>query len=70
MLVLTRRPDESIVIDGRITVMVISVRGDSVRIGIDAPPEVEVNRSEVERSKRMDGCRRQRPPDAGGSDAR
>lgn len=70
MLVLTRRPDEYIVIGGKIKIMVISVRGDSVRLGIDAPPEVEVNRSEIERSKRMDGGRRPRPPDAGGADAR
>ena len=47
MLVLTRKKDESIIIDERITVTVIEVRGDRVRLGITAPPEVSVHRTEV-----------------------
>jgi len=47
MLVLMRRPDESIVIDGHIRITVVSVKGDKVRIGIEAPPEVRVDRQEV-----------------------
>lgn len=47
MLVLTRRPGEEIVIDGTIRLTVVSVKGDRVRIGIEAPPEVTVDRQEV-----------------------
>jgi carbon storage regulator len=47
MLVLTRRAGESLVIDGGITITVMDVRGDSVRVGIDAPREVRVHRSEI-----------------------
>jgi carbon storage regulator len=53
MLVLTRRPGEEIVIDGRIRLTVVSVHGDRVRIGIEAPPSVIVDRQEIhERRKR------------------
>ncbi len=47
MLVLTRRVGEEIVIDGSIHVSVISIRGNHVRIGISAPPDVRVDRREV-----------------------
>lgn len=47
MLVLTRRPEEQIIIDGNIRITVLSVVGNKVRIGIDAPPSVRVNRSEI-----------------------
>jgi carbon storage regulator len=47
MLVLTRKPGESIVIDGRIHVKVVRVEGDAVKIGIEAPSEVPVHRREV-----------------------
>ncbi len=47
MLVLSRRKDEKIVIGDDITIMVIDVRGDKVRLGIEAPPEVTVHREEV-----------------------
>jgi carbon storage regulator len=50
MLVLTRRLDESIVIDGDITVTIVRVQGDKVRLGIEAPKDVGVRRSELERS--------------------
>lgn len=49
MLVLTRKVGESIVIDGGITITVSAVKGNQVRIGISAPPEVAVNREEVAR---------------------
>jgi carbon storage regulator len=49
MLVLTRKPGEVIVIDGGIRVTVVAVKGDRVRIGIAAPPEVRVDREEVHR---------------------
>jgi len=48
MLVLTRKPGESIIIDGGIRLTVTQVRGESVRIGIEAPPEVRIHREEVQ----------------------
>jgi len=47
MLILSRKPGETIVIDGRIRVKVIRVEGDVVKIGIDAPAEVSIHREEV-----------------------
>lgn len=47
MLVLTRRVGEEIVIDGNIRVVVVAVSGDRVRLGVNAPPDVTVDRLEV-----------------------
>ncbi len=47
MLVLSRRKNESIVISDNITVTVVEIRGDKVRLGIVAPKEVPVHRQEV-----------------------
>lgn len=47
MLVLSRKKDEKIIIGDNITLMVIEIRGDKVRLGIDAPKEVSVHREEV-----------------------
>jgi carbon storage regulator len=47
MLVLTRRSNQSIVIGTDVTITVLEIHGDSVRIGIDAPRSVQVHRSEV-----------------------
>lgn len=47
MLVLSRKKDESIVISDSIVVTVVEVRGDKVRLGIVAPRDVSVHRSEV-----------------------
>ncbi len=47
MLVLSRKKNESIVIRDDIRVMVIEIRGDKVRLGIEAPQDVPVHRSEV-----------------------
>ena len=48
MLVLSRKKNESIVIkNNNIVVMVVEVRGDKVRLGIEAPKEVTVHRREV-----------------------
>ena len=47
MLVLSRRESQSIVIGGDVVVTVVSIRGDQVRIGIDAPRSVAVHRQEV-----------------------
>ncbi|MGA9595157.1 MAG: carbon storage regulator CsrA [Acidimicrobiia bacterium] len=47
MLVLTRRPGESIIVGENIVVTVIEIKGGQVRIGIDAPREVDVYREEI-----------------------
>ena len=47
MLVLSRKKNESIVINNDITVTVVEIRGDKVRLGIVAPKEVSVHRQEV-----------------------
>ena len=49
MLVLSRKIGESIIIDGGIRVIVVAAKGDKVRIGIDAPREVRVDREEIHR---------------------
>ena len=47
MLVLSRKTDEQIVIDENVVVTVVQIRGDKVRIGIEAPKEILVHRKEV-----------------------
>ena len=47
MLVLSRKKNESIVINNDITIVVVEIRGDKVRLGIEAPREVPVHRQEV-----------------------
>jgi carbon storage regulator len=47
MLVLSRQRDESIVIGNNIVVTIVDIRGDKVRLGIDAPSEIPVHRQEV-----------------------
>ena len=47
MLVLSRKKNESIVIRDDIVITVVDVRGDKVRLGIDAPKDVPVHRREV-----------------------
>ena len=47
MLVLSRKKNESIVINNDITIVVVEIRGDKVRLGIEAPKEVPVHRREV-----------------------
>ncbi|HEY8532335.1 MAG TPA: carbon storage regulator CsrA [Micromonospora sp.] len=53
MLVLTRRPGESVMIGDDVVVTVLEVRGDVVRIGIRAPRDVQVHREEVYRELRQ-----------------
>ncbi len=47
MLVLSRQRDESIVIGDNIVITIVDIRGDKVRLGIDAPKEIPVHRQEV-----------------------
>lgn len=47
MLVLSRQRDESIMIGDDIVITIVAIRGDKVRLGIDAPTAVPVHRKEV-----------------------
>ena len=47
MLVLSRKKNESIVINDNIKIVVVEIRGDKVRLGVEAPKEVPVHRREV-----------------------
>ena len=47
MLILTRRVDESLVIGDNVTVTILGVKGNQVRIGVDAPRDVAVHREEL-----------------------
>ncbi len=47
MLVLSRKKNESIVINDDIAIVVVEIRGDKVRLGVEAPKEVPVHRREV-----------------------
>ena len=58
MLVLSRKKNETIVIKDDITITVVDIRGDKVRLGIDAPKDVPVHRREVyEAIKRSESTR-------------
>ena len=50
MLILTRRQGEALRIGDNITVTVAGIKGEQVKLGIDAPPEVNVARSELRES--------------------
>ena len=47
MLVLTRRVGEKLVIGENVTVTILGVKGNQIRIGIDAPRDITVNREEI-----------------------
>lgn len=47
MLVLSRKNNESIVINGNIKITVVDIRGDKVRLGIEAPKNISVHREEI-----------------------
>ena len=47
MLVLSRQRDESIIIGDNIVVTIVDIRGDKVRLGIEAPSEIPVHRREI-----------------------
>ena len=57
MLVLSRKKNESIVINDDITIVVVEIRGDKVRLGVEAPKEMPVHRREV-----FDAIHRNDPP--------
>jgi carbon storage regulator CsrA len=47
MLVLSRKNRETVVIDGRITIKVLQIKGSTIRLGIEAPAEVSIRRGEL-----------------------
>ena len=47
MLILSRRPGESVVLGDDVTITILEVRGDVVRVGIDAPRSLAVHRAEL-----------------------
>jgi carbon storage regulator len=47
MLVLSRKEGESVVIDGEITVTILEIHGNKIRLGVEAPKQVPVRRSEL-----------------------
>ena len=47
MLILTRRAGESLIINDQITVTILNIKGNQVRVGIDAPKDIGVHREEI-----------------------
>ncbi|HLZ71508.1 MAG TPA: carbon storage regulator [Dehalococcoidia bacterium] len=61
MLILTRKPDQRIIINDNIVISVLAVDGDRVKLGIEAPAEVPVLREEVQRSMALGNRRAELP---------
>jgi carbon storage regulator len=64
MLVLTRKLNESIVIGGNITVTVVGIRGNQIRLGITAPSSLGIYRSELGEAARSKNLNPPEPEDA------
>lgn len=47
MLILTRKVGEKLIIGDNVTVSILSLKGNQIRIGIDAPRDIEINREEI-----------------------
>ena len=62
MLVLSRKKNESIIIDGSIVITVVDIRGDKVRLGIEAPKEIPIHRSEIHASIQSEQAAGKEPP--------
>jgi len=55
MLVLSRQRDESIMIGDKVVITIVDIRGDKVRLGIEAPNEIPVHRQEVYEAIKREG---------------
>lgn len=64
MLVLSRKKNESIVIDERIVITVVEIRGDKVRLGIEAPRDVAIHRQEIYEALKAISTTEQQPSEA------
>lgn len=51
MLVLSRKPNESVIVAGNIRVTVLGVQGDRIRLGVEAPREITVDRLEIHEAR-------------------
>lgn len=60
MLVLSRKANEQIVVNGDVVVTVVSIQGNRVRLGVEAPPEVPIDRGEVHSRKVLEDEFRQK----------
>ena len=73
MLVLSRQRDESIMIGDKVVITIVDIRGDKVRLGIEAPQEVPVHRQEVyeaiKREGRISSGGKNREPQPAASDS-
>ena len=69
MLVLSRKKNESIIINNDITIVVVEIRGDKVRLGVEAPKEVPVHRREVFEAIKRSEAEQKNNPAASGADA-
>ena len=67
MLVLSRKKNESIIINDDITIVVVEIRGDKVRLCIEAPKEVPVHRNEVYEAIRRNQQAAKEQADAAGN---
>lgn len=61
MLVLSRQRDESIIIGDNIVITIVDIRGDKVRLGIQAPKEIPVHRQEVYDAIKRESAQSQKP---------
>lgn len=61
MLVLTRKPDEIVVIGDNIVVKVVAINGNKVRLGFAAPPELPIHRQEIAERIARDRDRDRKP---------
>jgi carbon storage regulator len=62
MLVLSRQKDESIIIGDDITITIVDVRGDKVRLGINAPRSISVHRKEIYEAIQREKAQQQAAP--------
>lgn len=64
MLVISRRPDEQIRIGSQVTIRVLSIVGNSVRLGIQAPQAVPIHREEVFQAIQQENLEAAKAPDS------